>query len=179
MKTKTHILIFIIFVFTSLISCSDDDIQKSDGQEIFFEVTYVNHAWVDQFKGFVIDKEGKIRTYENPVKWNSTDGKTGITLSQIQENISQTKLSSTSISTADLQNYIAKISSISGSEFTKPVSGGADRGITSFYAYRYDQDKQIYMPVLLSQTGDFETYNKDKSAIDISTWLTEILARVN
>lgn len=182
MKTKTRLFTAILFLITtSLSSCSDQDINKSTvqtDQQVFFEVSYINQAWGKQFKGFIINKDGQIRTYDNPAKWNSTDGKTGLTLSQIQENIAGTVLSKTNVSTADLQNYTAKISSIAGSEFTKPVSGGADRGITSFYAYRYDQDKKVYTPVLLSQTGDVETYNKDKSAVDISTWLTGILAKV-
>ena len=180
MKSKIHVLqTILLLIITSLSACNEETIETSADQEVLFEVNYVNFAWGKQFKGFLIQKNGQIRTYDNPLKWNIIDGKGGLTLSQIQENISQTKLSSTRISAADLENYVGKVGLISGSEFTKPVSGGADRGITSFYTYRYDNDKQVYMPVLLSQTGDVETYNKDKSAMDISTWLTEILAKVN
>lgn len=170
------IAVFFLWM-ASLISCSDEDIQISSDQEIFFEVNYVNYAWGKQFKGLIIDKDGQVRTYTNPVKWNPTDAGTEVPLSQIQENISNTVLSSANVK-SDLQNYTSKINSLTDSEYSKPISGGADRGITSFYAYRYDKEKRIYKPLLLSQTGDIETYNKDKSAVEITKWLTGVLAKV-
>jgi len=169
--------IFFLLI-TSLTSCNEDNIQLSTDQDIFFEVSHINYAWGKQFKGFIVEKDGKIRTYTNPVKWNAANETAGLSLTQVQENISNTVVSPASISMDELKTYTSKINLITGSEFSKPQSGGADRGITSFYAYRFDLEKQIYIPVLLSQTGDMETYNKDKSAIEISAWLSGLLAKV-
>ena len=179
MKSKIHMLqpIFILII-TLFSACNQETIETSTNQEILFEVNHVNFAWGKQFRGLLIDKNGQIMTYDNPVKWNLIDGKDGLTLNQIKENISNTVISKTKVSAADLQNYASKMNAMASQDFTKPVSGGADRGITSFYAYRYDADKQIYTPVLLSQIGDLETYNTDKSAVEISSWLKEILAKV-
>jgi hypothetical protein len=178
MRSTTHRIHAIVFVIiASLSNCDQKSIEQSDDQEIFFEVSYTNQAWVDQFKGFVIDKEGRIKTYNNPPKWYKAAEVTELKPAQITENISQTIVSPVRV--PDLKNFASKIDSIKGSEFSRPVSGGADRGITLFYAYRYDQKKQVYTPVLLSQTGNIETHRTDPSAMEISAWLTGILAKVN
>jgi hypothetical protein len=92
----------------------------------------------------------------------------------MEENLSNATLSSVEASKEDIENLASKIPSLSDLSYTKPVSLGADQGATSFYAYKYDAQKMTFKPVLLSQTGDWQTYNKDKSAIEISTWLAGI-----
>ena len=76
MKSKIHVLqIIFLLITTSLSACNQETIETSTDQEIFFEVNHINFAWGKQFRGFLIDKSGQIRTYDNPVKWNIIDGK--------------------------------------------------------------------------------------------------------
>lgn len=168
----------LLLSFFAFVGCDEGTVEGSTEQQIYFEVSYTNSAWGKQFKGFIIDRDGQIRLYENPAKWNQVNGKNGLTLGQIKENILNTTRASTSIPAADLKNYISKSITIGDSAFSKPVSGGADRGITSFYVYHYDKETQVYKSVLINQTGDIETFNKDKSAVEVSTWLSTVLAQV-
>jgi hypothetical protein len=164
--------------FSALAGCDSVDTVNAGEQQIYFEVSYANNAWGNQFRGFIIDRDGKIRRYDNPVKWNPANATMTLSSGQIKENILNTTLSPVSIVDTDLQNFISKSASVSDTSYSKPISGGADRGITSYYLYRYDQETKTYHSVLIRQTGDIETFNKDKSAIEISDWLSEIAGKV-
>ncbi len=175
---KTILSILILTLAFSLGACSDDSEQIATGQNIYFEVNYVNFAWGKQFKGILIDKDGKIRTYDKPTKWNIVSEKTELSVSQMEENIASATLSEKTVSLSELKENIARISTIVPGNFSKPVNGGADRGTTSFFAYRYDEARSVYIPVLLGETGDLEVSSMDKSSTEISAWLNGILAKV-
>ena len=155
--------------------CEDTKIEDQKDPEVFFEVSYANTAWGRQFKGLIIDNEGKIKTYDNPPKWNKALDKNGLTQEQLDENLASSSISSITLSEADFHNYASKVAILSDTAYTKPAIGGVDRGITSFYAYRFDATKMTYKPILLSETGDLEKHNKDKNAKEISEWLTKVL----
>jgi hypothetical protein len=176
MRAVTLILFYLLSIVA--MGCSDGDVLPADEQEVYFEVTYSNQAWGKQFKGMLIDKDGKIRKYDLPAKWNVNDGKSGLTLVQMRENVANTTLSTETISVQDLKGNVDKISKLTETNITKAVSGGADRGSTVYYAYRYDASKQVYMPVFLQETGDWESYNKDAGAVQLSSWLASVLDSV-
>ena len=50
-------------------ACSNEEFPVPDDQEIFFEVNYVNYAWGFQNDGFLIDKMGRVRTFDKPKEW--------------------------------------------------------------------------------------------------------------
>jgi len=176
MKPKYSISLFQLILMIMLAGCSDDTtVQEPKGQEIYFEVVYTNSAWGKQFKGLLIDKDGKLHTYDKPAKWNITDGKAGISETQMKENITYTTLSDKTVSRQDLSDNVAKVNAIKGAEFSKPIRVGADMGTTSYYAYQFDANDLIYKPVLLSYTGDTESHNTDSSAIAVSAWLKTVL----
>jgi len=176
MKTMLSLLVLTLTLFAS--ACSDDTVQMADGQDVYFEVSYMNMAWGKQFKGFLIDKDGKIRTYDKPAKWNSVTEKTELSAAQMKENVANTVVSDKVVSATELKENIAKANDAVSGTLSKPTSGGADRGTTSYYVYRFDAAKLTYVPILLSQTGDWEIANQNKSAVEISAWLSAILAKV-
>ncbi|WP_221390049.1 hypothetical protein [Dyadobacter sp. NIV53] len=177
MKTKTIYLPFLLLIIFS--GCIEDNITVADEPEVYFEVAHSNYAWNTTREGFVIDKDGNIRTYENPARWNVADSTRGmLTTSEIKENIAKTVMTDKKVDASILKNYAEKIPAISTSEYTKPASGGNDQGITSYYAYRFDRKKQVYVSILLNETGDWERQNKDQAAIEISGWLSGIKSGV-
>ena len=177
MKIRSLHLKFLLLAF--LTGCVEDDIVKTENTTVYFEVNHSNDAWNTQRKGFVIDEAGNVRIYENPVKWIEADSSKGmLTIADIQENISKTVLSDKKVDAATLKAYTEKIPLISMEEYTKRIPGGTDMGITSYYAYRFDSKKQVYIPILLSETGDWKMQNKDQSAIEISGWLTGIVSEL-
>lgn len=166
-----------LLLLMSFSGCSDD-ITVSDQQEVFFEVNYSNQAWGYQFKGFLIDKDGRVRTYDKPDKWNNELNAVSFTAEDLAANLSKTTLSSYLVPAADLSKYISQSAQVGDSDFTEPHSVGADGGATSFYIYRYDASSKVYKAILLKQIGDVEIFNKDTDAKAIADWLTTVSSEV-
>ncbi|KQS27102.1 hypothetical protein ASG33_21470 [Dyadobacter sp. Leaf189] len=168
----------LLFAFTTTTGCDDQDTGTKKTQEVFFEVTYINNAWGHQFKGFLIDKNGKIQTFDNPTQWIIADPQDGLTMQQFVENLAKTKESSVQVSVGELEQYAAKIGSLGNANFSKPVPVSVDGGITTYTAYQLSADRQRYLPVLLMQTGDLEIHNLNPAAQETAVWLAGLAEKV-
>jgi hypothetical protein len=178
MKTRSLLSGAYICLLILLFSGCSNDIDLSNEQEVFFEVNYANNAWTYQFKGFLIDKEGRIRTYDLPAKWVNVAGGTTITVDELDANLSKTAFSSHSVPITELNKYKSEAAQVTDADFTKPENVGADMGGTSYLMYKYDPSRKVYKAILLKQTGDVVIYNKDSKAKEIGDWLTQITDQV-
>lgn len=177
---KAQYIIPILFFSTLAalsVSCSDDVVVTNE-QEVYFEIHYTNQAWGNQFKGFLIDKQGQVRTYDMPASWKGNDLQSILSKEDMDANTSQTTISSIKIATADLNQYIDTSRKISGDSFSKPLNGGADLGLTRFYSYTYDADKKTYSPVLLRQIGNVIIHNQNANAKEVADWLAKVMDEV-
>ncbi|HWV29901.1 MAG TPA: hypothetical protein VN038_09625 [Dyadobacter sp.] len=174
MKTRSFLMsLCAIAVAIALPACSDDEISVSDEQEILFEVNYVNYAWGFQNTGFLIDKTGRVRTYDKPKDWKfAEDGP--FTVAEMDERVSKTTVSKYTVPANELSQYVSKMRQVSDKEFTKPVNAGADMGASAYYVYRYDTGSKTYQAVLLQSVGDNNVYNKDSDAKQIADWLVKV-----
>jgi len=174
MKPRYFIFrIIMLLLIGFFVACEEKDTGIEPDRKVVFEVNYANSAWFKQFRGFVIDKNGMVRKYDNPADWNAVKEGSGISASQMEQNLSQTSESHYTVPVQLLEQYISLADNIS-SNYTKPVRRGADHGIISYYAYLYNDKKQTYTPILLGQTGDIEIFNTDKNAVEILEWLSGI-----
>lgn len=179
MKTRSFLSVICCMALTyALGGCSDPDITVSEEQEVLFEVNYTNHAWGHQNKGFLIDKAGRIRTYDNPKDWKTGISGSPLTTAEVDENLSKTVISPYTLTNAEISEYISKSRKVSDSDFSKPVSRGADMGATSSFIYRYDPGTKTYTKVLLQQKGDNDVFNKDPDAEEIAKWLEKVSEEV-
>lgn len=158
-------------------SCSDDVVVASE-QEVYFEIHHANQAWGNQFKGFLIDKQGQVRTYDKPARWNDIELKPTLSKAEMDANISQTTVSPTQIASADFLKYTKLSQKITGDSFSKPLNGGADLGFTRFYSYTYNADTKTYSPTLLRQTGNVIIHNTDDNAKEVADWLAKVMNEV-
>lgn len=174
-----HIIPVLFFSTWALLSVScSDDVVVSNEQEVYFEIHYTNQAWGTQFKGFLIDKQGQVRTYDKPAGWNDIEGKSTLSKEKMEANIGQTTISSTKITPAELDQHIDTSRKIAGDSFSKPANGGADLGLTRFYSYTYNADQKTYTAVLLRQTGNVIIHNQDPNAKEVADWLTKVMDEV-
>lgn len=153
--------------------CSGEEITVSDEQEILFEVDYVNYAWGFQNNGFMIDKMGRVRTYDKPKDWKFASSGP-LTAAEMDERLAKTTLANYTVPGSELAQYINKLKRVSDRHFTEPVNAGADMGGSSYYVYRYDADSKAYNAVLLQSVGDVNVYNKDSEAKEIAEWLVKV-----
>lgn len=163
-----------ILLLAALVNCSDDEVLNPGEQQVFFQVSHTNEAWGEQNKGFLIDRDGQVRLYDNPDTWNPVDVRSGLTRQQMTENLASTAIASRKINAGDLRSYFLAIAAIKEENFTPRRNQGNDRGTTYYYAFVYDAKQEIYQPVLLAEAGDWETHNQDESAMKITSWLMQI-----
>jgi len=174
MKLTFTKIFYLVCIIVFLGSCDQKEVPVPAEQEILFEAYYINHAWGKQHNGFLIDKDGNIKTYKNPADWNFPSADKEISVDQIAKNLAKTALASTKITQEELNEYASRIYTIDQTKLSKPVSVGADMGESVFVTYNYNPDKQTYRQILISQSGDWQSENKDKSAQEIKNWLIEI-----
>lgn len=174
MKTRSFLIaLCLLFAALMLPACSGDEITVSDEQEIFFEVNYVNYAWGFQNNGFLIDKSGRVHTFDKPKDWKFA-GSGPITLAEMDARLSKTTIANYTVPAGELGQYIDKLKRVSDKEFTDPVNAGADMGASAYYVYRYDASTKTYNAVLLQSVGDNNVYNKDSDAKEIAEWLVKV-----
>jgi hypothetical protein len=179
MKTRSFLSVICCLALTyALGGCSDPEITVSEEHEVLFEVNYTNHAWGHQNKGFLIDKAGRIRTYDNPKDWKTSFAGAPLTNADMDENLSKTVISKHTVSETELSKYVNISVKVSDSDFSKPVNRGADMGGTSLFIYRFDAATKTYTTVLLQEKGDNDIFNNDPDAKQIAEWLEKVSEEV-
>ncbi|PSL23611.1 hypothetical protein [Dyadobacter jiangsuensis] len=174
MRTRSFLIsLCMIAAAIALPACSDEEFSVSDDQEILFEVNYVNYAWGFQNNGFLIDKTGRVRTYDKPKDWKfASEGP--FTVAEMDERVSKTTIANYTVPANELSQYVSKMRRVSDKDFTTPASVGADMGASAFYIYRYDTGSKTYNAILLQSVGDDNVYNKDSDAKEIADWLVKV-----
>ncbi|GAA4445077.1 hypothetical protein GCM10023091_36120 [Ravibacter arvi] len=160
-------------------SCDDEkigDIVKQ--QALYFEVNHINFAWGYNHGGYLIDSLGRVLTYKVEEKPATDIRETDtFTKARIEEKLSNSTVSAFALPARELSEKAAQIYKITGNKFSKTVQIGADQGVTSFYAYRYDPREKTYTRVLLSRRGDIAFYNTDSDARELTKWIESVLQR--
>jgi hypothetical protein len=169
---------FILFGLCAIGICfsSCEKESKIDNSVVhgYFQYSYVNHAWGKTHSGWIIDKYGNVKSYNNPQKWNEPDSLGYITEEQLIDNLSYCNLNINTISSSNLTKYNSLVESASKGKLSNAKPGGNDMGIMSYYCYWYDTAKGKYKQILLSQDGDWSLTNSDYNAIKIDTWMKTI-----
>jgi hypothetical protein len=158
----------------SFSSCKKDDKADNPIAHGYFQYSFVYSAWSNINAGWIIDKSGNVKSYENPQKWNEPDSLGYISEQQLIENLSHCDSLINTIASSDLTYYNTLVESASKGQMTPRKRGGADMGAQRFYCYWYDKSKGKYKQIILSQYGDVIFSNTDSSAIKIDSWLMTI-----
>ena len=78
---------------------------KDINQEVLFQIEYSNAAWGVQHKIWLIDSSGIVTTYNRPTKWNHPNAEGYMSLSEMNENISQSGEIRSSVERGNLKKY--------------------------------------------------------------------------
>jgi len=158
-----------------LVNCGVDDFWKYDfsagtRQKFLFEVAYANYAWGRQIRGFYVDRDGKLYSYDHSLAdWQPKDPD-AVTGTELQEKFKNRKQVG-NVDLDTLREMAALIASAAQGDLSDPVSVCRDAGTHRYLAYVRDPDADVYRPVLLYQSGDFAQKNLSDDAKTLYEWL--------
>jgi hypothetical protein len=148
-------------------------------QAIIFQLDYINYSWGYQHKGFIIDYEGNVLTYNNPETWNFPDEDFSISKSQVAENIASCMRSGMRIPDEELHKYSNYIKNIASSKVSALKNVAADAGSLQFICYQLSENTGIYKGHLIKMEGDFTCENLNFFAKKTSSWMRDINNSLN
>jgi hypothetical protein len=171
---------FVGLVFLSLTCEKEEDAvtPKASGQEVFFEVTYINFAWGEQASVFYVKSDGTVKYQKGKPIHFSENSKGQLTESELKENLALATINKKQIPTAELNKYSAMINDLKSVSFSKKIQAGADMGAYTYTAYQFSETEKVYRAIKLAEEGDWTSYNLDPNAKVITEWLKSLQTEV-
>lgn len=169
-RTLTIYLPIIIFAIAAA-GCKKN-LSPVNDQQLMFQMDYINYAWGYQHSGFLMDGEGKIYTYENPVSWNFPDANFNLSEDQVAANI-QFSTNSGRVSREEVAKFGSYIDNIAMGKISGLKNTGNDEGTIQFICYRASGNGS-YKGTLIRMEGDFTCENLNFYSRKVVTWLREI-----
>jgi hypothetical protein len=142
-------------------------------QPIYFEYHYINYAWGYQERGWLIDKDGNVRSFESPDNYRLPDSTGYLSLADLEYNLGLSDSIIATIDKEELEEYIAYIPKAAEGETGKSNNIAADAGSSVLSCYLYDPETKKYRYVFLAQSGDWEQFNNSSEAEIIVEWLRD------
>lgn len=165
------------FLFAGLAGCTLSSTDEGDtpiDQEFLFEVEYVNFAWGLTWKGFYVDHDGDVWTYELDAPWPHADA-SSYTAQELLEKYEAGRVKVAHVDGDRLRRMFDLVDDAARGTLTDPVNRCADAGEVSFRAWSSDTATERYRPVLLRQEGDWARENTSAAARELYSWLKSLV----
>lgn len=162
---------YIILLLVLLTSCDFLSYDPPLEQPVYFEYEYINFAWGYQHNGWIIDRDGNVRAWDQQEDWRKPDSTGYIGAADLEFNISLTDSVIAVVDSADLMDHVELISGAKNGYITEPRNTACDAGSSTVYAYYYDEDADGYLKVFLGSSGDFSSANTSDEARKLVAWL--------
>jgi hypothetical protein len=145
-----------------------------DDQEFLFEVEYVNYAWTFIWKGFHVDRDGGVRSYQLGTPWPHA-GDASFSPETLNEKYAEAPESVSTVALDELGRRVASIPAAAAGPLADPVQRCADAGTVTFTAWIFDSGTKRYQPVLLRMNGDVARENRATAANELYAWLATLV----
>lgn len=162
---------YILVLILLSTACGKDTYLGPDEQPIYFEYHFINYAWGYQDFGWLIDGEGKIRSFLYPDSYNVAMHGDFLSLDQMEYNVAQADSIIGEISRSVLDKKKDLIPAAAEGLIKDFQRQGADMGLGVFSCYLYDPVEDAYQYVMLSASGDHQESNASKEAEKLVDWL--------
>lgn len=181
----------IVLMAVLMLSCSDgvgdntimgspddpgDQRVPAQGQEVLFEVSYVNFAWGYKLGGFYIDKRGDVFRFSrdnSDERWRPDDW-AHISEQDLRDKYSVGKNRIGTIDLVTLTSMVDLIGEASLGEMTERIGRCNDFGGKSWVAYVQDAQTGDYEGINLYSAGDWAQRNKSLAAETLFEWLRDV-----
>ena len=175
-RKAVAIKVSIIMGLTLLIgACKKEQYLAPEDQPVYFEYHFTNFAWGVQDFGWLIDRDGKIWSFEFPDGYHTAIHGDYLSLEQLEDNLGQADSLIGDVDVKELDKKVKWIQGASGGELTKIHRRGADAGLGVYACYKYDPSVEAYQFILLSADGDYQQYNRSPDAEKLTDWLKELV----
>ena len=173
MKLKKYTIWVGVLLAFLLGACEMLECDSPMGQPVYFEYHYTNYAWGYQENGWIIDREGNIRSFNLPVDFRYPDSTGYLTIGDLEHNLILTDSIVGNVDESEFEQYIEYIPAAAEGEIGKSKSIAADAGASVLSCYLYDKEKDAYKFVFLAQSGDWEQFNLSPEAEILVDWLLD------
>lgn len=167
-------LLLLLFPFLLAASCTEEEEPDTpDEYTIYFQFDHVNHAWVYQHQGFIIDQQGTLYDYAQPENWIWPEN------DQIKaEDFESNLLQATARDTLLNENTIRKMEQLALRARQGRLRDGksvmADAGAEIYAIYLAPKDSPVLTRYLLQQRGDWYQKNTSPASDILTEWLIEV-----
>lgn len=145
-------------------------------QQYLFDVYSVNFSWGYTLTGTYIDRQGNVIRYDHSFEQWSAANFDSLSRAELDEKFVAPTDTIAHIDRATLLEMFGKIEPASGGELTEREFMGPDMGGKAMVCYRYDEETDHYLKVLLSLTGSYRQSNLSDAAIELEAWFSAVLA---
>lgn len=173
MKFRPVKIVLVILAMLIVSGCKKNYI-ISGKQTILFQLEYINYAWGYQHRGYIIDLDGNVLTYNNPEEWNFPDNDFSISERQVAENIARCKHSGKKIIKEELLKYTNYIKNIALSKVTALKNVAADAGSLEFICYQYSESTGMYKGYIIKTEGNFTSENLNFFSKKTAAWMRSL-----
>jgi len=156
-----------------IVACEKLEYDAPEDQPLYFEYHYINHAWGFQENGWLIDREGNIRSFDNPEDYRQGVPGAYLSVDDLEYNLGLTDTIVGNVNQDELKKYINYIPQAAEGVISKSTSIAADAGSSVLSCYMYDPEENAYQYVFLAQSGDWEQFNLSEEAEKLVKWLLD------
>jgi len=148
---------------------------SKDQPPALFEIEYMNYATEPTWKGFYVDAEGKLYSYDrSAVSDSMPTPKDAYTHAELMEKFGVKRQLVRSISTDSLEDLVELVPEAAAGTITDPVDKCVDAGLLHFRAWIHKANTGKYEPVPLRTEGDQVQVNQSQAAQTLYEWLDEL-----
>lgn len=149
----------------------DRDPKKNHIAPVIFQYEYYNYAWGFRHSGFLIDKDGRIKGFNQPENWITPDSSGFMAKEDLKYNLAKCDTISGRVDLDELYQYASKIKGIRNGKIVDHGSVMADAGTGVFSAWYWNDKVGKFENVFLISNGDMYKVNRHEDVSELVAWL--------
>ena len=144
-----------------------------------FDVYEENYSWGHTLRGFVIESDGRVRTYDHSdERWIPAQDRAGrLAEAELADKFYGSKVRLTLA--ADAVRAKAQLLPAAAHGTITRFNQSRDRGRFAYVGYIYDPGRTSYRAVVVGADGDWLETNMSPAAQELMTWLNEVKEKVS
>jgi len=145
-------------------------------QRYLFDSYYVNFSWGYTLRGTFVDEQGNVIRYDHSFEQWTAANFDSLSRAELDEKFIAPTDTIAHIDRATLLQMYKLIEPASQGELSEREFMGPDQGGSTRICYRYDEETDHYIKVLLSLTGTYRQTNLSEAAMVLDDWFRSVLA---